>query len=82
PRTGSGVSGGSAGSAGIRGIRGMGSFFFEFSILKIGALCFLPSPLCGEMGGRGLKHCKTQYFWHLDFPRGFLRVVKQLPEGS
>ena len=61
---------------GIRGIRwirrdpGMGSFF-QFSIVKIGTLCFLPSPLCGEMGGRGLKHCKTQYFWHLDFRRGF-----------
>ena len=48
----------------------MGSFF-QFSIIKIGTLCFLPSPLCGEMGGRGLKHCKTQYFWHLDFRRGF-----------
>ena len=48
----------------------MGSFF-QFSIMKIGTLCFLPSPLCGEMGGRGLKHCKTQYFWHLDFRRGF-----------
>ena len=48
----------------------MGSFF-QFSIIKIGTLCFLPSPLCGEMGGRGLKHCKTQYFWHLDFQRGF-----------
>ena len=48
----------------------MGSFF-QFSIVKIGTLCFLPSPLCGEMGGRGLKHCKTQYFWHLDFRRGF-----------
>ena len=59
----------------------MGSFF-QFSIVKIGTLCFLPSPLCGEMGGRGLKHCKTQYFWHLDFRRGFPRVVKQIPEGS
>ena len=49
---------------------GMGSFF-QFSIVKIGTLCFLPSPLCGEMGGRGLKHCKTQYFWHLNFRRGF-----------
>ena len=48
----------------------MGSFF-QFCIVKIGTLCFLPSPLCGEMGGRGLKHCKTQYFWHLDFRRGF-----------
>ena len=46
-------------------------YFFQFSIVKIGTLCFLPSPLCGEMGGRGLKHCKTQYFWHLDFRRGF-----------
>ena len=64
------------GIRGIRGIRrdprdpGMGSSF-QFSIVKIGTLCFLPSPLCGEMGGRGLKHCKTQYFWHLDFRRGF-----------
>ena len=49
---------------------GMGSFF-QCSIVKIGTLRFLPSPLCGEMGGRGLKHCKTQYFWHLDFRRGF-----------
>ena len=55
---------------GIRGIRGC-VFFFQISIVKIGTLCFLPSPLCGEMGGRGLKHCKTQYFWHLDFRRGF-----------
>ena len=66
PRTGSAGSGGSAGSDGIRGW-----VLFQFSIVKIGTLCFLPSPLCGEMGGRGLKHCKTQYFWHLDFQRGF-----------
>ena len=44
--------------------------FFQFYIVKIGTLCFLPSPLCGEMGGRGLKHCKTQYFWYFDFRRG------------
>ena len=58
---------------GIRGIRWIRRWvlFFQFSIVKIGTLCFLPSPLCGEMGGRGLKHCKTQYFWHLDFRRGF-----------
>ena len=39
-------------------------------IVKYGTLCLLPSPLCGEMGGRGLKHCKIQYVWHLDFWRG------------
>ena len=29
-----------------------------------------PSPLCGGIGGRGLKHCKIPYVWHLDFWRG------------
>ena len=57
----------------------------SFYIVKIGTLCLLPSPLCGEMVGRELKHCKTQCFWHLHFWRAFpapTSKVRRIPVPS
>ena len=57
----------------------------SFCIVKIDTFCLLPSPLCSEMVGRELKHCKTQCFWHIHFWRALpapTSKVRRIPVPS